>query len=86
MENIEIQIYKHISFHYARHTFATLALFSGIRVDVIAEILGHTDMKITNLILMYQDEFLIAEMGKFNKRLEPVKEVVKKVESKKLKQ
>lgn len=42
-------ITKHITFHCARHTFAILSLRLGIPMEVISNILGHTDMKTTRL-------------------------------------
>ena len=43
MANIEIRITPHIF----RHTFATNALKSGMRPEIIQEILGHSDVGIT---------------------------------------
>lgn len=35
---------KHITFHCARHTCATLLLNSGVDIYTVKEILGHTDI------------------------------------------
>ena len=43
MANIEMRITPHIF----RHTFATNALKSGMRPEIIQEILGHSDVGIT---------------------------------------
>ncbi|HRY31656.1 MAG TPA: site-specific integrase [Bacteroidales bacterium] len=59
------KIEKEISFHCARHTFATVALSSGIRLDIVGEILGHTDLKTTKIYAKYLDATLINEMRKF---------------------
>ena len=36
-----------ISFHILRHTYATLLWINGTRIEVIAELLGHADIRIT---------------------------------------
>ena len=38
---------KHITFHCARHTCATLLLNSGVDIYTVKEILGHTDIGTT---------------------------------------
>lgn len=52
MTNAKID--KHITFHVARHTCATLLLNSGVDIYTVKEILGHTDigttMKYTKVI------------------------------------
>jgi len=41
------EINKRISFHCARHTFATIGLEIGIPIEVIKELLGHSDIHTT---------------------------------------
>jgi integrase/recombinase XerC len=59
-------INKTISFHCARHTFATLCKSYGINYDVIAKYLGHTDHKTTAVYAKYETSLLISEMAKWN--------------------
>ncbi|MDD3051561.1 MAG: site-specific integrase [Candidatus Cloacimonetes bacterium] len=42
-------INKHITFHCARHTFATLALTSDIDLFTVSKLLGHSDIKTTQI-------------------------------------
>lgn len=47
---------KHISFHTARHTFATLELFYGARVDTIQKLLGHKNINTTQIYAKVVEE------------------------------
>lgn len=62
----EVKINKKISFHCARHTFATLSKSQGIDYDVISKILGHTDIKTTKIYTKYERDYLSREMEKWN--------------------
>ena len=43
------QITKRVTFHTARHTFATLLLNEGVDLYVVSKLLGHSDVKITEI-------------------------------------
>ena len=38
-----------VTSHMARHTFAVLALNAGVRIEVLAKMMGHTDIRTTQL-------------------------------------
>lgn len=59
-------IHKHISFHCARHTFATISLDLGISMETVKEILGHTDFKTTAIYGRIRDGKKRNEMSKWN--------------------
>jgi site-specific recombinase XerD len=61
----EANINKSISFHCSRHTFATVSKSLGIDYDVISKILGHTDIKTTQIYTKYELEHLKTEMKKW---------------------
>jgi len=50
------RINKHITFHCARHTFATLALTNGADLYVIQKLLGHSEIKTTAIYTKIIDE------------------------------
>ena len=43
------EIKKHIVFHSARHTFATLSLSSGIDIYTVSKMMGHKSIKMTEI-------------------------------------
>ena len=59
-------IEKFISFHCARHTFATVGITIGIPMEVISKLLGHSDLKTTQIYAKIVDDVKIKEMNKWN--------------------
>lgn len=49
-------IEKHISFHVSRHTFATLALTSGVDLYTVSKLLGHSSIKNTQIYAKIIDQ------------------------------
>lgn len=43
------EITKHVSFHVARHTFATMMLNGGVSLEVVAKMLGHERLSTTEI-------------------------------------
>lgn len=60
-------IHKSISFHVARHTFATLALNKGISLESVSKILGHTNIRTTMLYANVTDQKIESEMSRMRK-------------------
>ena len=59
-------IEKNISTHTARHTWATRALRKGISIDKVSKILGHTNIKQTQVYAKIVDSELDKAMLAFN--------------------
>lgn len=62
------EIPKHISFHCARHTFATTCLTKGISIEIIRRYLGHNDRKTTLIYGKIETSVLIKEMRKLDQQ------------------
>ncbi len=61
------QINRDITFHESRHTFATISLDKGIRIEVVSKLLGHRDLKTTQEYLKVMDRLKIESMKKWER-------------------
>lgn len=59
-------IEKKVSFHVARHTFATVSVTLGMPIEVVSKLLGHTDIKTTQIYVKVVDDVKIKEMSKWD--------------------
>lgn len=62
-------INKKISFHCARHTYATLQMSAGTDIFVVSNMLGHKDLKTTQIYTKVIDEKKIEAANKIRLRL-----------------
>lgn len=62
----QLQINKKVSFHSARHTFATRALMKGMRIEYVSKLLGHADISTTQIYAKIISEELDKAMEVFN--------------------
>jgi integrase len=60
------EIGKHISFHTSRHTFATRALRKGMRIEYVSKLMGHAQIKETQVYAKIVNEELDKAMDVFN--------------------
>ena len=63
-----VDIDKNITFHSARHTLATTGLEMGIPIEVISRILGHTEIKMTQIYAKVGDNLKYKEMLKLDQK------------------
>lgn len=61
------KIKKSISFHMSRHTWATMALRKGMRIEYVSKLMGHSAIKETQIYAKIVNEELDKAMDIFNK-------------------
>lgn len=61
-----VGINKKLSFHCSRHSFAINSLVLGIPIEVVSKILGHSDLKTTQIYAKVVDSLTNREMEKWN--------------------
>jgi len=60
------EIHKKISFHVARHTFASICINLGIPIYCVQKLLGHKKSETTEIYVKLANKTLEAEMQKWN--------------------
>ncbi len=60
------EITKKVTFHVSRHSFATIALRKGIRIEYVSKLLGHADLKETQVYAKIINSELDRAMDVFN--------------------
>lgn len=59
---------KKVSFHTARHTNATLLIYSGVNITTVQKLLGHKSVKTTQIYTCVMDMTLVHDLEKHGKR------------------
>lgn len=60
---------KKISFHTARHTNATLLIYSGVNITTVQKILGHKSVKTTQIYTRVMDMTIVHDLERHGKQL-----------------
>jgi len=58
------EIYKHITFHTARHTFATMALTCDVDLYTVSKLLGHKNINTTQVYAKIVDHKVVEAVNK----------------------
>jgi len=61
---------KNLSYHLARHTFATLTLTKGVSIESVSKMLGHTNIKTTQIYARITDVKVSNDMASFAEKME----------------
>ena len=56
---------KRISFHTARHTNATLLIYSGVNITSVQKLLGHKSVKTTQVYTNIMDITIVRDLEKY---------------------
>jgi len=76
----KLEINKHLTFHIARHTFATtVTLSNGVPIETVSKLLGHTKIATTQIYAKVIDRKIADDMGSLRKILDSKKGNIKKV-------
>ena len=62
-------INKKITYPVARHSFATLSISYGVPIESVSKMLGHTNIRTTQIYAKIIDTKLSADMDMFAQRL-----------------
>ena len=66
-------IEKNLTFHLARHTFATtVTLAKGVPIETVSKMLGHTSIKTTQIYARITDQKISHDMGELSHKLEGI--------------
>ena len=65
----QVGITKKVSFHSGRHTNASLLLYNGVNITTVKKLLGHKNIRTTQIYCNIMDVTIIRELERMNKFL-----------------
>ena len=65
-----------VLFHLARHTFATYLLTKGASIESVSKMLGHTNIKTTQIYARILDTKIGEDMSQFADRIKGLEEIM----------
>ena len=67
-------IQKHLTFHLARHTFATMSLSKGVPMESVSKMLGHTNIRTTQIYARITNKKIEQDMEQLARQLDKFSE------------
>ena len=71
--------HKPISFHWARHTFGTLFLTEGIPLESVSKMMGHKDLRTTQIYAKITNERVSRDMDMIIHKFDRFTEMTEKI-------
>ncbi len=69
-------IEKNLTFHLARHTFATTTTLSkGVPIETVSKMLGHTNIQTTQIYARITNEKISKDMRALSSKLDEIEEI-----------
>lgn len=65
-----------VLFHFGRHTFATYLLTKGVSIESVSKMLGHTNIKTTQIYARILDTKIGEDMSQFADRIKGLEEIM----------
>lgn len=67
----QLQMDRPLTFHMARHTFASLiTLSSGVPLETVSQMLGHSDLRTTQIYAQVSSERIRQDMQRVQTRIQ----------------
>lgn len=64
------RIDKHLTTHLARHTFASLSLSNHVPIESISKMLGHSDIRTTQIYAKMQEKTIYEDMASMRQKFD----------------
>ena len=64
------QINKNLTYHVARHTFATMSISKGVPIETVSKMLGHSKIQTTQIYARITNKKLEADMLALSSKLD----------------
>ena len=72
LSSINILVHMSAPIHVARHTFASMSLCNHVSIEVISKMLGHSDIRTTQIYAKMQDQAIYDDMEKMRRKFDGV--------------
>lgn len=72
---------KNLTFHLARHSFATLSLSKGVSIESVSKMLGHTNIQTTQIYARITNSKISDDMKELSRKTKGIEKIFKEVQN-----